>query len=116
MSKTAAQLREEIAALEQRLKEAERQEQREAEEAARIERMHKNRSAATHLISVAAAFKEALKALKSADPEIFVLNSAWLEIPQQAQPRETNIAKQFDLSETERDNAKERGRKAIRGL
>jgi hypothetical protein len=41
----------------------------------------------------------------------------WLvAAPQQAFPREANVAKRFGLSETERSNAIARARKAVEGL
>lgn len=105
MSKTVEQLLAERAALDEQI-----------EAAQMAERLQRNRANAERAIAVVGAFKEALGWLKDLDPEILVLNEAWLAIPQQAQPRETLIAKKFGLSETEASNAKEKGRKAIRGL
>lgn len=95
-------IREQIAALEKQL--------REAEEA---ERIAQGRTAAIQTISLIAAFKECLSKLKAVDG---ILGQVWHDIPAQALPREGNLAKAYDVSETETHNAKAKGRKAIEGL
>jgi len=65
-------------------------------------------------MAVMAAWKAAHKWLKENAPED--LGKAFSEINQQMGPRETNVMKKYNMSETQRDNAIERGEKAISGL
>lgn len=65
-------------------------------------------------MAVMAAWKAAHKWLKDNAPED--IGKAFAEINQQMGPRETNVMKKYDLSETQRDNAIEKGEKVILDL
>ena len=101
MSK-ADEIRQQIAALESKLHEAEEAERRE-----------KGRSQALSDIAAIAAWKVLFARLKASDG---VMGAMWHDIAQQAQPREKNLAKAYDISETELHNAIAKGREAVSGL
>lgn len=81
-----------------------------------IEAAQKQKGAAmaAKTMAVMAAWKAAHKWLldNAADD----LGEAFKAISQQAGPRETNVMKKYDMSETQRDKAIEKGRKAVEGL
>lgn len=100
--KTLDQLRAEREALDKQIAEAEADERRQA-----------GRENALQIISCIAAFKEAFSFLKAQDG---VMSQHWHDLPAQALPREANIAKAWDISETDTSVAKARGRKAVEAL
>ena len=112
---TLEQARARKAALEREAKEIEdRIAKLELDEAERLSRM---RTDALSMISQIAALKVLVSSL-SGRPDI--VGTTWVEayqqIPPQALPREANIAKRYDISETEASNAKAEGREAVKGL
>jgi hypothetical protein len=98
----AGKIREQIAALQKQLDDAEK-----------AERIQAGKAGAKAAIAQIAAFKVLLNALKARDG---LLSQVWHDIPAQALPREKLIAKAYDLSETETANAKALGVKAVSQL
>lgn len=84
---------------------------REAEAQAEKERQAKN---AVTYIALASAFKAIYLRLKAEYPD--ALPSCMEDMPSQQLPRETMIARRFDVSETMAHNAVEKGKKAISDL
>lgn len=74
----------------------------------------KGATQAATTIAVMAAWKAAHKWLMENAPDD--LGESFKAIPQQAGPRESNIMKKYDMSETQRDASIEKGRKAIASL
>lgn len=74
----------------------------------------KGAALATKTMAVMAAWKAAHKWLKNNAADD--LGEAFKSISQPMEPRETNVMKKYGLSETQRDNAIEKGRKAVDGL
>jgi hypothetical protein len=98
----AVKIREQIAALQKQLDAAEQ-----------AERIQAGKADAKTAIAQIAAFKVLFNSLKSREG---LLGQVWHDLPAQALPREGNIAKAFDLSETETANAKAAGVKAVSSL
>ena len=76
--------------------------------------LQKGAALAAKTMAVMSAWKAAHKWL--IDNASDDLGEAFKAIPQQAGPRETNVMKKYKMSETQRDNAIEKGRKAVEGL
>jgi hypothetical protein len=98
----AGKIREQIAAMQKQLDDAEK-----------AERIQAGKADAKTAIAQIAAFKILFAALKGREG---LLGQVWHDIPAQALPREKLIAKAFDLSETETANAKAAGVKAVSSL
>lgn len=102
MSRTAAEIRADMAALESELAEVER-----------LENLETEQKKARRVIFLVALMKQAKSEIDDTMPDIW--GEAWSSLPQQAWPREKSIGKRFELSETEIFNLKEKGQKAAKG-
>lgn len=104
MAKTAEQIRAEIEALNQQL--------REAEEAERKAALAGDAKRATALL---AAMRACMKEIESLFPGTFS-GDKWEAIVPQAWPRDTSFKRAADLSETEIHDARERGKDIVAKL
>lgn len=104
MAKTAEQIRAEIEALNQQL--------REAEEAERKAALAGDAKRATALL---AAMRACMKEIENLFPGTFS-GEKWEAIVPQAWPRDTSFKRAADLSETEVHDARERGKDIVAKL